>query len=293
MRGGEAVLRLGLAHPEAWARLFPGLHHRTHFTLASHLCAETQRRAATFSRLHGLARQVSGIDESTLKSRIVELANAGLCALAPPGDAIRASTTVLATARLVDTFDQYLLAVLPFVAALVTAPPFAIARFTMEQRAAALKLVLLHGLHCDAALDRYFVDRTMSAARLEQALQRLRSFSHSTLLLLAAMRHAETVAARADPHQAGLAADAMALRLYALFTQGTDTTRTHLGHLLDLGLLERRRDPGGSRALFLGLSPNFAPYLEAALTAAAAAAPTLVSSLLQPADTAPIRGNEG
>jgi hypothetical protein len=261
----------------AWHRRFPELHRRAQWHIGVQLCTRG-RDGAAIGELSGLVKQLFLLDDATVRERISEMAGRGLCVLDPADAAMSARTIVLATESLLHQFDAYLhdvaAALRDCVLGLDPASRGAVPALLDPE----LRQILLQALECgrsqvSAALDQVFNQAGLSPGRRLDAQRRLLSTSHGALLLLV-LEHRYT--RTADP--AGLLADDLAAALLALVRQNFQTTRDHIGSLIQLGLLERR--PG--RVLRVALPDPAGQLFDRALGEAAHELPRIARLL--PAD---------
>ncbi len=277
MSAEREVVRFLSAVQRAWLDAFPGMHRRAQPQIIAYL-ATSGRGGAAVGELYGLVKQLFLLDDSTVKERILEIGRRGLVRLDPQDETLSTRTVVLPAAALLDGFDRYLLALaepLCLAAAaidrsLAVRPPAALAP---EQRAPILRALESYAGPWRAALDRVFDDHALSRARRVEAVRHLMAVSHGTLLHMA-IEHQYGVFAQADDEDSMLA-DQMAAGMLALTGQNFQTTRDHIGYLIELGLLARQ--PG--KALRVALAPAAAPHFDAALAAAAAEFPALARRL--------------
>ena len=269
----RAVVRFLSAAQRAWHAAYPGLHRRAQPQIITHL-ATRGRGGAAVGELYGLVKQLFLLDDATVKERILEIGRRGLVALDPPEEALSTRTLVLPTAALLEAFDCYLLALTEALCAAAAAidPSFAgraPARIAPGHRAALLRALECYAEPWRAALEAVFDAQSLSRARRVEAMRHLMATSHGTLLHMA-IEHRYGLFAPSDDAES-LLADQMAAALLALTGQNFQTTRDHIGALLELGLLARQ--PG--KALRVALAATAAPQFDAALVEAAAELPAL------------------
>ncbi len=269
--GGQVVVRLLLETERCWHAAFPGLHRRAQPQLLNHLAARGHR-GSSLGELHGLVKQMFLLDDSTVKERILEIARHGLCALDPAEETLSTRSMVTATPALLARFDRYLLELAGSLLAaaatldptIASAPPAGLSpplRALLEAAGAAVAAARR------ATLEHLFDVLAMSPARRVEALRHLNATSHATLLLMA-LAHRYRVSPLADDG-AGLLADRMAAALLELTGQNVQTTRDHIGYLMEAGLLARQ--PG--KSLRVVLAGAAAAPLDLAVAQAVAALP--------------------
>ena len=273
----RAIVALLAARQRLWHEAFPGLHRRAQPQLVNYLGARG-RAGATVGELHGLVRQIFLLDDSTVKERLQEIARLGLCRLDPPGEGLSTRTLVIPEPELLDRADRFVQAMADLCAATAAAltpglPGAAPAALGAAERALVLRVLDDMAEAWRAALDQIFDAATLSPARRAEAMRHLNATSHAALLQLA-IEHRVGASALEDGG-AGLLADRMAAALLTLTGQNFQTSRDHIGYLMDIGLLARQ--PG--RALRVALAEPAAPPLEAALAAIAALLPPLAREL--------------
>jgi hypothetical protein len=288
MQAEREVVRFLSAYQAIWHAHFPQLFRRAQWHIVTHLCTNG-REGAAVGELYGLVKQVFLLDDSTVKERILEIQEQGLCSVDPPNGALSARSVVVATPALLELFDRHLIALAKELyttaAALDPAarggPP---RKLDPEQRA----VILLSLSRCREswrhALDRIFDSVNLSRARRVEAIRHLNSMSHWTLLHMAVeLRYGVSSFAGNEP---GILADQMAATLLNLTGQNFQTTRDHISYLMSLGLLERQ--PG--KSLRVALSEKAAAEFHQALTAATAALPEVARNLaaISPAEEIPV-----
>jgi hypothetical protein len=259
-----------------WHAHFAALQRRAQAEIVTYLCTRG-RGGAAVGELHGVVKQLFLLDDSTVKERIQEIGRLGLCRLEPEGEALSTRSIVLPTSDLLAQFDRYLHALgedLLRAGGIAPAARGALpAALASPQRAAILEARDAYAEPWREALERIFEAQALSRARRMEAVRQLHGVSHGTLLHMA-IEHRYGVSALAGPEE-GILADQMAAALLALTGQNFQTTRDHIGHLLTLGLLERR--PG--RSLRVALAASAAPLFASALSAVAARLPALAREL--------------
>jgi len=283
----RAVVALLAARQRLWHDAFPGLHRRAQPQIVNYL-GTRGRAGATVGELHGLVRQIFLLDDSTVKERLQEIARLGLCRLDPPGEALSTRTVVIPEQDLLDRSDRYLQDVAEQCVAtaaaldpeIPAAPPSALGG---AGRARVLRALDGIAEAWRAALEQIFDAAGLSPARRAEAMRHLNATSHAALLQMA-VEHRAGISPLQDGGE-GLLADRMAAALLALTGQNFQTTRDHIGYLMETGLLARQ--PG--RALRVALADTAALALETALSAIAALLPPLARDLAAagPAEAAP------
>ena len=195
---------------------------------------------------------------------------------------------VLPAEPLLEGFDRYLLALAaPLCAAAAAIDPTAShrppTRLAPEHRVPILRALEAYAEPWRAALDQVFDAQALSRARRTEAVRHLMATSHGTLLHMA-IEHRYGLFAPAGEEDSILA-DQMAAALLTLIGQNFQTTRDHIGYLIELGLLARQ--PG--KSLRVALAPAAAPHFDAALAAAAAELPALAGRIAAEAAPAAAR----
>jgi len=266
---------------DVWHAHFPRLHRRAQWHIVLHLCTRG-RDGASVGELYGLVKQVFLLDDATVKDRIGEIATLGLCALDPPDGRIAARTVVIPAPALLEQFDAHLQAVAAELREAVAdidphgPPPSRVmpaVPLSVEQRQLVLQALSVCGEAWLTALERIFEERNLSKARRLEAKRNLISTSHRSLLHMAVAYH-YGLPPRGDSDD-GILADHMAASLLQLTGQNFQTTRDHIAHLMELGLLERRR----GRSLHVALAAAAATELHVALESAASSLPGLSRAL--------------
>ena len=290
MQAEREVVRFLSAYQTIWHAHFPSLFKRAQWHIVTHLCTNG-REGAAVGELYGLVKQVFLLDDSTVKERILEIAELKLCVVDPPGGALSARSVIVPTSGLLDLFDRHLLALAKELATSVTALDPATRIAVPRQLDAQQRTIVLQALNrCRdpwrAALERIFDASNLSRARRVEAIRHLNSLSHWTLLHMAVeLRYGLSTFAGTEQ---GILADQMAASLLNLTGQNFQTTRDHLSYLMSLGLLERQ--PG--KSLRVALSDAVAAEFHQALGEAAAALPELARSLTATVPSAEAAGDE-
>lgn len=276
MQAQREIVGFLSAYQEIWHRFFPDLHRRGQWHLVSHLCARA-RAGAPVGELSGMVKQVFLLDDATVRERLAELYRLGFCTVDPADRPVSARTLVVPTQLLTAKFDGHLIET---AARLLETTPGGIParrRLAPAQIDAETRRKLLSAVEaCDqawvAALERVLESMGLSVARRLEARRHLLSPSHRLLTLLA-LRHWYGLPPQDEGE--GLLADDMAAELLRLQRQNFQTTRDHVGALLQLGLLERR----AGRSLRVALAEGAAKELDAALGQAAQDLARIAASL--------------
>lgn len=271
------VVRFLSACQRLWHADFPGLHRRAQPQIVHHL-GTRGRGGATVGELHGLVKQIFLLDDSTVKERIQDISRQGLCRLDPAEEPLSTRSVVIPTDALLARFDRHVRALgeqlLAAAAALDPSLRAAVlVAVDAPQRTLILRAPETYAEARHAALERIFDAQARSRARRVEAVRHLNAISHGTLLHMA-VEHHHGVSPLADG-DSGLLADRMAAALLGLTGQNFQTTRDHIGYLLEAGLLARQ--PG--KALRVALAEAAAPQLDAALDAVAGVLPALARGL--------------
>src|SRR6516162_9339225 len=96
MQAEREIVRFLSAYQTIWHAHFPSLFRRAQWHIVTHLCT-TGREGSAVGELYGLVKQVFLLDDSTVKERILEIAELKLCAVDPPGGALSARSVVAPT----------------------------------------------------------------------------------------------------------------------------------------------------------------------------------------------------
>jgi len=264
------------AYQEIWHRFFPDLHRRGQWHLVSHLCVRA-RAGAPVGELSGMVKQVFLLDDATVRERLGELYRLGFCSIEPADRPVSARTLVVPTQLLAAKFDGHLIETASRLLETTlggTAPHrhAAPAQIDPETRRKLLNAIETCDQAWVAALERVLESMGLSVARRLEARRHLLSPSHRMLTLIA-LGNWYGLPPQDDGE--GLLADDMAAELLRLQRQNFQTTRDHIGALLQLGLLERR--PG--RALRVALAESATTELHAALALAAGDLTRLATTL--------------
>jgi hypothetical protein len=277
MQAEREVVRFLSAYQAIWHGHFPSLFRRAQWHIVTHLCT-SGREGAAVGELYGLVKQVFLLDDSTVKERILEIKEQGLCTVDPPDAALSARSVVVPTPALLELFDRHLIALgkeLCTTAAVLDPATRATPPHTLD---ADQRNVILQSLaRCRdpwrQSLDRIFDAMNLSRARRVEAIRHLSSLSHWTLLHMAIeLRYGVSAFASAE---SGILADQMAANLLTLTGQNFQTTRDHISYLISLGLLERQ----AGKSLRVALSDRAASEMHQALGVAAAALPEMARNL--------------
>ena len=282
MQAERATIRFMAEYQSIWFRHFPDLSRRAQWHIVSHICGKA-RDGSPVGELSGMVKQLFLLDDATVRERLGELYRLGFCAIDPPDRPVSARTIILPTPELLDRFDAHLreLAQHLFTAAREVAPDLRGGAPNVLDD--ATRRALLHAVECcnercQAELDHGFAASGISMARRLEAKRHLLSPSHWLLVQLALERCYEA-SPQADDGD-GMLADDMAAELLKLLRQNFQTTRDHIGYLVQLGLLERRQ----GRALRVALAQNAAAALHSALGEAAAALVEIAQSVASEED---------
>jgi hypothetical protein len=277
MQAEREVVRFLSAYQTIWHAHFPSLFRRAQWHIVTHLCTNG-REGSAVGELYGLVKQVFLLDDSTVKERILEIAELKLCVVDPPGGTLSARSVIVPTQSLLDLFDRHLLALAKELATSAAALDPTTRLMVPRNLDAQQRTIILQALNrCRdpwrAALERIFDANNLSRARRVEAIRHLNSLSHWTLLHMAVeLRYGLSTFAGSEQ---GILADQMAASLLNLTGQNFQTTRDHLSYLMNLGLLERQ--PG--KSLRVALSDTVAAEFHTALGTAAAALPEVAHSL--------------
>src|SRR6201994_2383764 len=120
MQAEREVVRFLSAYQTIWHAHFPSLFKRAQWHIVTHLCT-AGREGAAVGELYGLVKQGFLLDDSTVKERILEIAELKLCMVDPPGGTLSARSVVAPTPALLDLFDRHLLALAKELATSATA----------------------------------------------------------------------------------------------------------------------------------------------------------------------------
>ena len=172
------------------------------------------------------------LDNSTVKERILEIRDQGLCVVDPPDGALSARSVMVPAPTLLELFDRHLLAFGKELAATAVAldpttrirPP---RNFDPQLRSIILQALNKCREPWRAALDRIFDTNNLSRARRVEAIRHLSSLSHWTLLHMAVeLRYDLSTFAG---NEQGVLADQMAASLLNL-TGRTSRRRATTSH---------------------------------------------------------------
>ncbi len=275
MQARRELIRFLSDYQEIWHAHFPDLYRRGQWHLACHLCLRGGHGGTPVAELAGIVKSLFLLDDATVRERVQDIQALGLCVVDPPDRTLSARTIVIPTEALLTRFDEHLLALAERLraAARVVDPNLrARARLILDP---PMRQAILGAVErCDqawiGALDAVFDQLRLSPARRLDARRHLLSLSHRTLLLMA-LEHAAGSSPHADEGE-GLLADHMAAQLLRLGRQNFQTTRDHIGYLMQLGLLERQ----AGRALRVALAPPVAAAFDPELARLEASLPALV-----------------
>jgi hypothetical protein len=271
------LIRFLSDYQEIWHAQFPDLYRRGQWHLTCHLCLRGGRGGIPVAELAGVVKSLFLLDDATVRERVQEMQALGLCEIDPPDRTLSARTIVIPTDTLLTRFDEHLLAL---AARLRTAAqavdPTIRGRVKLTLDPPIRQAILAAVERCDqawiAALEAVFDQLNLSPARRLDARRHLLSVSHRMLLLMA-LEYAAGISPHADEGE-GLLADHMAALLLRLARQNFQTTRDHIGYLMQLGLLERR----AGRALRIGLAAPVIAVFAPELDRLAASLPALVGA---------------
>jgi pSer/pThr/pTyr-binding forkhead associated (FHA) protein len=277
MQAQREIVRFLSACQGLWQEHFPQLVQRAQAHIVSHL-GHRARDGAAVGELYGLVKQVFLLDDSTVKERILAIHRLGLCSLDPPGEALSTRTLVVPAEALLERFDRYLKAVGERLLAAAAGLDPTLQPAPLPVPDAALRGLILRALEAyqepwRAALEAHFDARGLSRARRLDAVRHLIGTSHWTLLHMA-IEHRYGLLDVAEG-QESILADHLAAALLRTANQNFQTTRDHIGYLIEFGLLERHK----GKALRVALAEEAAPHFDRALLAAAAELPDLARSL--------------
>jgi len=258
----RATIRFMAGYQAIWFRHFPDLSRRAQWHIISHICGRG-RDGSPVGELSGMVKQLFLLDDATVRERLAELYRLGLCTIDPADRPVSARTIILPTPDLLDRFDAHLRALAQhlFAAAREIAPDFrGVPPAALDDaiRRALLQAAERCNERCQTELDHGFAAAGISVARRLEAKRHLLSPSH-WLLVQMALERCYGISPHADDGD-GMLADDMAAELLKLLRQNFQTTRDHIGYLVQLGLLERRQ----GRALRVALAQGAAAALRGA-----------------------------
>ncbi|HET8997105.1 MAG TPA: FHA domain-containing protein [Acetobacteraceae bacterium] len=282
MQAERATIRFMAGYQAIWFRSFPDLSRRAQWHIASHLCTKA-RDGAPVGELSGMVKQLFLLDDATVRERLGEFYRLGLCSIDPPDRAVSARTIILPSEDLLTRFDAHLRelgqllfsAVREYEPGLTGGPPASLDDAT---RRGLLRAVEACNAGCLAQLDAGFAAAGISVARRLEAKRHLLSPSHWLLVQMAVERW-YGVSPQTDEGE-GVLADDLAAELLKLLRQNFQTTRDHIGYLVQLGLLERC--PG--RALRVALAEGPGAALHRALGEASAELVEVARAIAVPDD---------
>jgi FHA domain len=265
----RAVLRLVLGYQEAWFAQFPQLSRRAEWHILHHL-AMKGRQGVPAGEVYGLVKQVFLLDDATVKERLTAINQLGLCLLDPPGQ-VFARTVTTPTPVFLARFDAHLQA---FVSVLAEASGFsalvAPAEVSAIWRGQVMRPLDTYQTHWSAAMDAIFDQTALSPARRSDARRHLMSPSHWNLLHTALRWHYEAA-------EAPVLADRLAARILDLTGQTVQTTKDHIGYLLETGIFQRM----GGKALHVSPSAVTLHYVGWALRQSGSEVPGLLAPLME------------
>lgn len=265
----RAVLRLVLGYQEVWFAQFPRLSRRAEWHILHHL-AMKGRQGVPAGEIYGLVKQVFLLDDATVKERLTAINQLGLCQLDPPGQ-VFARTVTTPTPAFLARFDAHLQA---FVGVLAEASGLsaivAPAEVSAIWRGQVVRPLDVYQTHWSAAVEAIFDQTALSPARRSDARRHLMSPSHWNLLHTALRWHY-------DAAEAPVLADRLAARILDLTGQTVQTTKDHIGYLLETGIFQRM----GGKALHLSPSAVTLHYLGWALRQTGSEMPGLLAPLME------------
>ncbi|HVY18150.1 MAG TPA: FHA domain-containing protein [Rhodopila sp.] len=269
------VLRLILGYQDAWFVQFPQLSRRAEWHMLNHL-ATKGRNGAPAGELYGLVKQVFLLDDATVKERLTSISQMALCHLDPPGQ-VFARTVVTPTQEFLGRFDAHLADFAQRLADIAGVPSIArVGEPSAQWRSQVLRPLEIYNDCWLSATDAIFNQTGLSPARRSDARRHLISSSHWNLIHTAFRWHHE-----AAPEPTPILADRLAARLLELTGQTVQTTKDHIGYLIELGLFQRVR----GRALHVMPSELALHYIGWALQQTGAALPPLLATLAVGATT--------
>lgn len=258
-----------------WLRHFPNSARRAHWQIAQFV--RTQQDGVLFSSVRGRMNDVYGMDENTCVLRVQELISEGF--IEADGEAIRASTCLIATPKFADMFDRHILeSVEVFHDAARAIDP-------KVQRLARLS----QGAELNKAFLRFFADflelwnehrsqflkRTIpqSPAQRLKALHALKTMPYWHIFTTAWMHHHPLGEAR-RPY---LLIDDFHREIYEHLNVGMKATTGYVQDMIDWGFLRRlNKDDGVPRGKFAVRMDN--AVFDTFQTAYAAGADLLVTA---------------
>jgi hypothetical protein len=271
----RAVLRLVLGYQDAWFAQFPQLSRRAEWHILHHL-AMKGRQGVPAGEIYGLVKQVFLLDDATVKERLTAINQLGLCLLDPPGQ-VFARTVTTPTPAFLARFDAHLRAFAGILAEAselggIAAP----AEPSAIWRGQILRPLDVYQTHWSTAMEAVFDQTALSPARRSEARRNLMSPSHWNLLHTALRWHYEAA-------EAPVLADRLAARILDMTGQTVQTTKDHIGYLLETGILQRM----GGKALHISPSAVTLHYAGWALRQTGTEMPGLLAPLLE-APAAPV-----
>jgi hypothetical protein len=271
------LIRFLSDYQEIWHTQFPDLYRRGQWHLTCHLCLRGGRGGIPVAELAGVVKSLFLLDDATVRERVQEMQALGLCEIDPPDRTLSARTIVIPTDTLLARFDEHLLALAARLrTAALAVDPTIRGRVKLTLDPPIRQAILAAVERCDqawiAALEAVFDQLNLSPARRLDARRHLLSVSHRMLMLMA-LEYAAGISPHADEGE-GLLADHMAALLLRLARQNFQTTRDHIGYLMQLGLLERR----SGRALRIGLAASVIAVFAPEFDRLAALLPALVGA---------------
>ncbi len=263
------VLRLIIGYQEAWFAQFPLLSRRAEWHILHHLATKA-RSGAPAGELYGLVKQVFLLDDATVKERLMSISQAGLCNLDPPGQ-VFARSVATPTPAFLARFDSHLADFARIVADVAGDPAIAApADVSAVWRTQIMRPLDAYQAYWQVASDAIFEHSALSPARRSDARRHLMSPSHWNLIHTVFRWYYDAV-----PDPPPVLADRLAARLLDLTGQTVQTTKDHIGYLIEMGIF--RRAPG--RSLHVAPSEVALHYIGWALGQTVAALPPLFAAL--------------
>jgi hypothetical protein len=265
----RSVLRLIIGYQEAWFAHFPLLSRRAEWHILNHLAIKA-RGGAPAGELYGLVKQVFLLDDATVKERLMSISQAGLCDLDPPGQ-VFARTVATPTSSFLIRYDTHLADFARIIADVAGNPAIAApAEISALWRTQIMRPLDAYQEYWQVAADAIFEHSALSPARRSDARRHLISPSHWNLVHTAFRWHYDSA-----PDSPPVLADRLAARLLDLTGQTVQTTKDHIGYLIEMGIF--RRMPG--RSLHVAPSEVALHYVGWALQQTANALPPLFAAL--------------
>ena len=101
MQAEREVVRFLSTYQTIWHAHFPSLFRRAQWHIVTHLCT-AGREGAAVGELYGLVKQIFLLDDSTVKERILEIRDQGLCVVDPPDGALSARSVIVPAPTLLE-----------------------------------------------------------------------------------------------------------------------------------------------------------------------------------------------